>query len=137
MRDGVMGVLEYKPNDDFRSILDVYYSKFDQNETMRGIMWSNDPWTGNGVTLSNPTDEHAAASIVTGGTLNNLEPIVRNDCNTRTDDMFAAAGRTNWDFNDNWSVIADLATRAPARAEHYGNLCRRRVIAWRGDPDPA
>ena len=43
-RDGVMGVLEFKPNDTWHSVLDLYYSKFDQDETMRGTMWSNDPF---------------------------------------------------------------------------------------------
>ena len=38
-RDGVMGVLEYKPNEFIHSTLDMYYSRFDQKETMRGVMW--------------------------------------------------------------------------------------------------
>ena len=117
-RDAVMGVFEYAPNDEFRSVLDVYYSKFDQKETMRGIMFSNDPWTGNGVSLSNPTVEHAGSlDVVTGGTLHNLEPIVRNDYNTRTDDMFAAGWKNTWEFAENWSVMADLSYSSTEREQ--------------------
>lgn len=126
-RDALMGVFEYKPNDDFHSILDVYYSKFDQKETMRGIMWSNDPWTGNGVTLTDPTTVHAGnVDVVTGGTLHNLEPIVRNDHNSREDDMFAAGWRNEWKFAENWSVMGDLSysttKRTQSIAETYAGI---------------
>ena len=43
-RDGAIGVLEFKPNDILHSELDVYYSKFTQDEVMHGAMWTNDPF---------------------------------------------------------------------------------------------
>src|SRR3546814_8647316 len=35
VRDGVMGVLEFQPNDRWHNLLDVYYSRVDQDEEMR------------------------------------------------------------------------------------------------------
>ena len=37
VRDGLMGVLEYRPNKNFSSTLDVYHSRFDQEEIRRGM----------------------------------------------------------------------------------------------------
>jgi iron complex outermembrane receptor protein len=124
-RDGLMGVLEFQPNDDFHSILDVYYSKFKQDETMRGIMWSNDPWSG--ATLSDPTTVSAGdIDVVTAGTLHNIKPIVRNDHNTRDDDMFSAGWRSTWNFADSWSFMGDLSYSSTKRtqsiAETYAGI---------------
>lgn len=108
VRDGVMGVLEYKPNDMVHSVLDVYYSKFEQKETMRGIMWSQDPWTGNNVTLSNAaTANLGGASVVTSGTVNRVEPIVRNDKNGRDDSMYSIGLKNEFQLSEHWSISAD------------------------------
>lgn len=108
VRDGVMGVLEYKPNDMVHSILDVYYSKFEQKNSMHGIMWSQDPWTGNNVTLSNAvTTNRDGVPIVTGGTVNRVEPIVRNDLDERDDSMYAIGLKNEFQLNENWSVSVD------------------------------
>ena len=72
-RDGVMGVFEFKPNENFHSILDVYHSKFDQDENQTSIMWNNDPWwsaNGNGVSYQNVgTTTVDGVPVVTSGTL--------------------------------------------------------------------
>ena len=36
-RDGVMGTIEFAPNDSYRTVLDVFYSKFDKEEDKRGM----------------------------------------------------------------------------------------------------
>jgi iron complex outermembrane receptor protein len=45
VRDGLMAVIDYKPNRDVRSTVDLYYSQFDQKEIMRGMMWNSHQWT--------------------------------------------------------------------------------------------
>jgi iron complex outermembrane receptor protein len=45
VRDGLMAVLDYKPNREFRTTLDLYYSQFDQKEIMRGMMWNSHQWS--------------------------------------------------------------------------------------------
>src|SRR5688572_28142785 len=44
-RTGLMAVLEWQPNDMVRSMLDVYYSKFDQREVRRTLMSGMDTWS--------------------------------------------------------------------------------------------
>jgi iron complex outermembrane receptor protein len=129
-RDGVMGVLEFKPNDTWHSLLDVYYSKFDQDETMRGTMWSNDPWfvnvDGNGVDYANVgTSQHDGYPFVTSGTLTGAQPLVRNDNNTREDKMYSAGWNNTFSF-DPWTLSVDLsysrAEREQSTLETYAGM---------------
>lgn len=112
-RDGVMGVFEFKPNDTYHGILDLYYSKFDQDEVMHGTMWNNDPWftgeNGAGVTYSNAaTTTIDGHEVVTSGTLNNVQPIVRNDNNTREDKLYSAGWSNTFKW-DKYTLGADLS----------------------------
>jgi iron complex outermembrane recepter protein len=129
-RDGIMGVFEFKPNDHFHTILDVYHSKFEQDEAMHGVMWSNDPWfvgaDGNGVTYSNTgTSNVGGFPVVTSGTLNNVQPLVRNDSNFREDKLFAAGWASTLKF-DPWTFKLDLnystAEREQSALELYAGL---------------
>jgi hypothetical protein len=73
-----MAVIDYKPNRDVRSVVDLYYSQFDQKEIMRGMMWNS----ADSVTYRNPQIQTIGGiRLLTGGTMVNLEPIVRNDYN--------------------------------------------------------
>ncbi|PNS07362.1 TonB-dependent receptor [Solilutibacter silvestris] len=123
-RTGVMGVLEFRPNKSFHSVFDLYYTKFDQNELMRGVMWANDPWTNGGnVTYSGvQTTNVNGAQFVTGGTLHNVRPVVRNDSNTRGDTV-AAIGWNNTFQLDPWTATVDMswsrARRHQSQLETY------------------
>ncbi|KRA51827.1 TonB-dependent receptor [Pseudoxanthomonas sp. Root630] len=110
-RDGVMGVFEFKPNDSFHSILDVYYSKFDQDEVMHGAMWSNDPWApGGGVSYSNATTtDYQGYPVVTSGTLNGVRPVIRNDSNVREDKLFSAGWNNTFEFGEIYTLKTDLS----------------------------
>ena len=109
-RDGVMAVLEFKPNDTWHSILDAYHSKFDQTEWMRGAMWTNDPWWNNGaVSYSNATTtDHHGVPVVTGGTLSGIEPVVRNDDNRRESKLFSIGWNNEFRL-DPWTLTADAS----------------------------
>ncbi|MBB3276373.1 MULTISPECIES: TonB-dependent receptor [unclassified Pseudoxanthomonas] len=123
-RDGVMGVFEFKPNDTYHSVLDVYYSKFDQDETMRGVMWDNSPWANNGTVnyTGVGTSQVGGDTLVTSGTMNNVRPVVRNDSNLR-DDKIVAAGWNNAFNIGGWVLSADLnysrAEREQSNLETY------------------
>ena len=100
-RDGVMGVLEFKPNDRLHSIVDVYYSKFEQNELMRGLMSNNDPWftndAGSSVGYANlGISNFHGYPVATSGTLVGVQPIVRNDNNTREDKLTSVGWNTSY-----------------------------------------
>jgi iron complex outermembrane receptor protein len=125
VRDGLMAVIDYKPNRDIRSTVDLYYSQFDQKETMRGMMWNSHQWSA--VTYDNPQIQSIGdVRMLTGGALVNLEPIVRNDYNARKDNLFAAGWNTNMKLANRWSVDGDLsyssAKRKETTSETYAGL---------------
>ncbi|KAF1692125.1 TonB-dependent receptor [Pseudoxanthomonas koreensis] len=114
-RDGVMAVLEYKPNDTWHSVLDMYYSKFEQDETMRGTMWTNDPWWNNGaVTYTDAqTTLHHGVPVVTSGTLSGIQPVVRNDNNLREDKLSAIG----WNNEFAWGLYTLGVDASYSKAE--------------------
>lgn len=117
VRDGLMAVVDFKPNRDVRSTVDLYYSQFDQKEAMRGMMWNSHQWSA--VTYRNPQIETLGdVRVLTGGSLVNLEPIVRNDYNRRKDDLFAAGWNTRVALADRWSLDGDLSYSSAERREH-------------------
>ena len=112
-RDGVMGVLEFKPNENLHSIIDMYYSKFEQNELMRGMMSNNDGWftndAGNPVGYENlTTSDFHGHQVVTSGTQLGVQPIVRNDNNTREDKLTSVGWNTSYKL-DPMTFTLDLS----------------------------
>jgi iron complex outermembrane receptor protein len=114
-RDGVMAVIDFKPSKDYRTAVDLYYSEFDQKTTMRGMMWNSHQWSN--VAYRNPVIETIGGTrLLTGGALVNLEPIVRNDYNTRKDKVFAL-GWNNRFKADKWALDGDLSYSTAKRKE--------------------
>jgi iron complex outermembrane recepter protein len=111
VRDGLMTVLEFKPNDRYHSVLDLYYSKFDKSETLRfmetGLGWS-------GATLSNAVIE---GNSVVSGTFTGVRPVIRNDLNTQKDDLFSAGWNHAFQVNDYWTIEGDLSYSKAEREE--------------------
>ena len=112
VRDGYMAVVEFKPNDFYSTMLDVYYSTFEKEETLRfmetGLAW------GGGVTLTNPVVENGE---VVGGTFNNVRPVLRNDLNTQDDEIFAIGWNNKFKFSEDWSALADISYSKAERKE--------------------
>ncbi|MCB1589506.1 MAG: TonB-dependent receptor, partial [Xanthomonadales bacterium] len=111
VRDGLMGVLEYRPNDNYASVLDVYYSQFEKAETTRalqvGLGWS-------GATLTNPVVENGR---LVDATWVGVRPVIRNDQNDREDDIFAIGWNNEWKLSDDWSATVDLSYSKADREE--------------------
>lgn len=123
-RDGLMGVLEFKPNDNFHSVLDLYYSKFKEEEIMHGVMWDNNAWGGS--TYSDATySDINGKPVLTGGTLNNVPLVIRNDHNNREDKIEAVGWNNVFSWEKN-SLTLDLnysrATRDTDNLETYAGL---------------
>jgi iron complex outermembrane receptor protein len=114
VRDGLMAVIDYKPNRDVRSTIDLYYSQFDQDEVMRGMMWNS----ADSVTYLNPQIQSINGTrLLTGGTILNMEPIVRNDRNQRKDNLFAAGWNGDVKLANRWSANSDLSWSSAKRKE--------------------
>lgn len=129
-RDGVMGVFEFKPNENLHSIVDVYYSKFEQNELMRGMMSDNSPWytndAGSSVGYANlGLRNFHGYQVATSGTLLGVQPIVRNDNNTREDKLTSVGWNTSYKL-DPMTFTLDLsyskADREQSALETYAGM---------------
>jgi iron complex outermembrane recepter protein len=107
VRDGLMGVLEFAPNDDYRMTLDVFYSRFDREEQKRGMEFAaafgGTPAAGN----------TPARAVFTGG----INPVVRNDFNATYDDLFAIGWKHELQLNDHWKISADISNSSAKREE--------------------
>ncbi len=138
-RDAVIGILEYRPNERMHSILDVYYSKFDQEETMRGAQWFSNYWADN-VGYSNVQTETIGGSLFArSGLVDNAVPILRNDYNTRVDELLSIGFNTEFALDDRTRLIADLSystnNREESVAETYAGYGRGVGGVTPGTPD--
>jgi iron complex outermembrane receptor protein len=102
-RTGIIGTLEYKPNDNYSSTLDLYYSKFDNDQIKRGIelpLWWSAAQLQPGYTASN--------GLVTQGTFNGVKGVINNHKNIRSAKVTALGWKNEW-TNDSWTTVADLS----------------------------
>lgn len=115
VRDGLMAVLEFRPNRSYRSAVDMYYSQFDQQRTMRGMMWSSNQWDNVG--YLNPRIETINGTrMLTGGTVTGLKPVVRNDHNARQDKLYALGWNNRLRLTE-WALEGDLSYSKAERDE--------------------
>jgi TonB-dependent receptor len=114
VRDGLMGVLEWRPNKNFSSTVDVYHSRFDQEEIRRGmeIPLQDDP---DHVVFANPT---IVNGVMVSGVANNINPVVRNNRLQRNDKL-SAIGWNNRFTSGDWVGIIDLSH---SKADHKEEL---------------
>ncbi len=123
-REGLMGVLQFKPNKDFESTLDVFRSTgtFALKKTgLEGAFLDNsnyDP-TGN---VSNAT---VANGFVTSGTVDKYKGVIRNHLESGDDKLNSWGWNTKFKTGD-WRLGADLAqskvTRESTRYETTAGL---------------
>ncbi len=113
-RDGVMGVVEFKPNDRYHSTLDVFYSQFDKEESKRGLQMGL-VW-GNGSTLLGGT-RNASGTMVEAQWADVKPIVVRNDYNAADDRLFALGWNHELAINDYWTMSADLGHSSARREE--------------------
>ncbi|HET9975915.1 MAG TPA: TonB-dependent receptor [Burkholderiaceae bacterium] len=141
-RDGLMAVLEYKPNKDLRSQLDLYYSKFDTHE-VGGKLTSNmfaswgerfgygascDPsagftspcWNGPLNTLTNVgTTQVGQNTYATSATASALPTTTTNWDTKRSDKISAIGWNTSLKVGGQWTLTSDLAYSKDVRDEVY------------------
>ena len=116
-RDAVIGIVEWQPSEVVHSTLDVYYSRFSQEETTRGAQWFSNGWA-DGATFTNVEAEDRGGSLIaTSGTLNRGVPIIRNDFNTRDDELFSAGLNNEFQLAERTRVLADLSYSKNKREE--------------------
>lgn len=127
-RDAAIGILEWKPSSSVHVTLDTYYSRFDQKETMRGMQWVDNPFLnffGPGGAAGTPdqiftnvgTTTYGGTPIATTGTVTNVAPQLRNDYNTRKDELFSIGLNTDFQMSDRAKFVVDLSYSSNKRDE--------------------
>ncbi len=119
-RTGAMAVLEWRPTENVRSTLDLYYSKFDQDEIRRTLMSGMDTWGGASYSAASTTDVDGD-NIVTGGTVDGLHPVALTSFNKRHDDIEAAGWNTQWGMGS-WTADLDFSYSKADRDERNAEL---------------
>ncbi len=122
-RDGLMAVVEFKPNKDLHSQVDVYYSKFSaagqgfKFEMSNWGLW-NGPSTMPFLTNAKTTDV-GGNTFVTSGTSNNSQTVLQSFNGTRTDEIKAIGWNTTYNLGDKWKLGGDLSYSQDTRDEKY------------------
>ncbi|WPC68064.1 TonB-dependent receptor [Rhodoferax ferrireducens] len=119
VRDGLMAVLEFKPNKDFHSAVDLYYSKFDQDRVSN--FWAGDIglWSG-GAKFSNVgTSVVNGNTIIDSGTVDGGRSLVYEKNFHRSDDITSLGWKNELKLADKWTAVADLGYSRANRNETY------------------
>ncbi len=112
-RTGVIATLEFQPADNFNTALDIYYTKFEDDQLLRGIEF---PLQFGGISIA--PGFTASNGFATEGTFNNVKGVVRNDANRRDADLWSLGWNGKLDMGE-WSFNGDL---------NYSSVDRRDVI---------
>ncbi|UUZ51868.1 TonB-dependent receptor plug domain-containing protein [Massilia sp. B-10] len=120
--DGLMAVLEWKPNKDVHSQLDLYYSKFDTHEVGGKFLSSFFATWGGGVApaLSNLHTTQIGKNTFTDMATADKMPVTTGNFDTKRKDSIKALGwNTELRLNDEWKAVADLSMSRSDRQETY------------------
>jgi iron complex outermembrane receptor protein len=115
-RDGFMGVLQFRPNQQWNNVLDVYASQFKAEQTGNQFETNLGDFNGGytpGLAYKPITTQDG---ILTGATANNVYPLVRGMYNKRKDDIRAAGWNTTYK-NNGMTLTGDLSYSKATRDE--------------------
>ena len=105
-RNGLMGVLEYQPDDKLHITLDGYWSKFKDDQRLRGLELPF-AWGGQSETLL--PGYTVEDGLITEGTWTNVKAIQRNDIVHRTSEIFAGGLNVAYQASDDLLLEGDLS----------------------------
>lgn len=124
VRDGLMGVFEFKPNRDLHSTVDMFLSKFDTHEKagmFNASMWGD--WGGPTTSLSDVgLTQIGQNTFATSATANGLPYNVGDSDDRRTDTTTAIGWNTEFKMADKWTGISDLSYSHIRHDETYQEL---------------
>jgi iron complex outermembrane recepter protein len=116
-RDAVMGILEWQPNEKIHSTVDLYYSQFNQRETMRGAQWFSNVWADNQNFTNVVTEQRGGTLFAVKGTNTGVSPQLRNDSDVRKDKLFSIGLNNDFQMTDHLKFMTDLSYSSSNRAE--------------------
>ncbi|QOC24141.1 TonB-dependent receptor [Wenzhouxiangella sp. AB-CW3] len=103
-RFGMLGTLEYAPNDAFSTTLDVSYSDFKERQILRGIefplFWSA-AQLQDGFTVDD--------GLITDGVFEDVHGVMRSDRNDRSAELFNAGWNVRYELGQRWGMETDIS----------------------------
>jgi iron complex outermembrane recepter protein len=114
-RDAAMAVLQWKPNKSFKTMLDVFVSRFEEDRATKGFQAPmhfeahstiDPPGTLSNATISN--------GVAVSGTLDNFKGVVRNDTTSNKDKLYSI-GLNNQLAMGAWNGTLDLSSAKARR----------------------
>jgi iron complex outermembrane receptor protein len=117
IRNAGIGIIEWKPSDSVHTTLDLYYSRFKQREVARGAQWFSAVWQDSQTFSNVAVNTIGGTGIAVSGTNNRIKPQLRNDYNTRDDELFSVGLNNDFQMTDNLSFAADLSYSSNKRNE--------------------
>ena len=124
LRNGLMAVLEWAPNDWYHGTLDTYYSTFNEKKYTNGVQWASGPYDDAGAaTYSNvgivPSQPYP---VVTTGTMDGIRPILQNEFTKEHDKLFSVGWNNQFQFGNGWEALADLSYSSAKKDLHDAYL---------------
>jgi len=114
-RNGVMATLQFRPNENFDTSLDFFWSKFKRKETKWGMEYGLA--YGNGSVLE---DAQYQNETTIRSRWSNVAPIIaRNDYNPTDDSLLSIGWNASLNVGEHWIATADLS-HSRARREEMG-----------------
>lgn len=130
-RAGVLGTIEYAPSDNFRTIVDLSYSDFEESQILRGteipLYWSAAQLADDFVRDGN---------LVTSGTFDGTTAVIRNDRSEREAELFTFGWNTRFEFADVWGVESDISYSRAEREDFLLESYSGTGYALSGPTDP-
>ncbi|MDB6113992.1 MAG: TonB-dependent receptor [Lacunisphaera sp.] len=115
-RDGFTASLEFRPNSNFTTSFDAYYSKFARKETDTGIETNTGYNGGQALSPTYTSITKDAQGNITGGVLTNVVPLARNIYNQRDDKLTAFGWNARYNAGK-WIFVADISYSEAKRQE--------------------
>jgi len=132
-RFGINGTLQARPTGDLTMTLDMFYSKFEDDQTKRGIelplgfsVNGDNPETplvderrnpGFFGASFDPSSAVVRDGVVVSGVFPTVEGVVRNDVFQKKADLYSIGFNTAWDPGNGWKAYGDIGYSRTDREE--------------------
>jgi iron complex outermembrane receptor protein len=118
VRDGVMGVFQYKPSKDFSTVVDAFYSRYSENDFDTALQFgTNYANVTNGAVNGINYLSSGNNMQLGGGSAYSGAPVLRDEFDSENDTTSAIGWKTTFKA-DKWTFTTDLSeSRATARQQ--------------------
>lgn len=117
-RFGGAGTIEFRPVAEFTSTLDAFYSDFKDLQSRRGVELPLGFAVGDFFGTSfNTAGATVTNNVVTSGSFNNVQALVRNDAQRNTAQLYSVGWNNAYKGADGWNAQLDLSYSRTNRTE--------------------